>query len=181
VPIPHSPAKRAALQPLLEALPSPSSLGGAAKPSFSSRLVYLQFAWGCAPPPFSSVQGIPPSLLHVFFQLLIIQFVVVVVGWGQSVQGAMLIYLRGSCGSTVCCLFTHLLVCISQGLGACSWWCGSPPVFSVYHGMGKLCGGWGCGGVGVLPLLGGFFLPGVSLASQQDFYFDKHTLATSSL
>jgi hypothetical protein len=26
----------------------------------------------------------------------------------------MLVYPRGGCGNTVCCLFTHLLVCISQ-------------------------------------------------------------------
>jgi hypothetical protein len=31
----------------------------------------------------------------------------------QSVQGAMLVYPRGSCGDTKCCLFAHLLVCVS--------------------------------------------------------------------
>jgi hypothetical protein len=35
-------------------------------------------------------------------------------GRGQSVQGAMLVYSRGDCGSNACCLFAHLLVCISQ-------------------------------------------------------------------
>jgi hypothetical protein len=33
---------------------------------------------------------------------------------GQSVQGATLVYPRGSCGSTTCRLFAYLLVCISQ-------------------------------------------------------------------
>jgi hypothetical protein len=36
------------------------------------------------------------------------------------------------------------------------WWCGSPPGFFIYHGVGMLCTGWGCGRVRVLPLLGGF-------------------------
>jgi hypothetical protein len=41
-------------------------------------------------------------------------------------------------------------------VGAGIWRHGSPPGFSVYRGMGMLCTGWGCGGVGVLLLLGGF-------------------------
>jgi hypothetical protein len=35
-------------------------------------------------------------------------------GKGQSVQEAMLVYPRGSCGNTSCCLFAHLLVCVSK-------------------------------------------------------------------
>jgi hypothetical protein len=35
-------------------------------------------------------------------------------GRSQSVQGAMLVYPRGSCGNTVCLLFAHLFFCISQ-------------------------------------------------------------------
>jgi hypothetical protein len=35
-------------------------------------------------------------------------------GRGQSVQGAVLVYPRGDCGDTMCHLFAHLLVCISQ-------------------------------------------------------------------
>jgi hypothetical protein len=58
-----------------------------------------------------------------------------------------------------------LLICspvdlhLPSSLEAGAWWCGSPPVFSIYHGIRKLCAGWGvevCGGVRVLPLLGGF-------------------------
>jgi hypothetical protein len=33
---------------------------------------------------------------------------------GQSIQGAVQVYPRGSCGSTACHLFAHLLFCISQ-------------------------------------------------------------------
>jgi predicted aconitase with swiveling domain len=32
-------------------------------------------------------------------------------GGGQSVQGAVLIFPRGGCGSTACCIFVHLVVC----------------------------------------------------------------------
>jgi hypothetical protein len=35
-------------------------------------------------------------------------------GGDQSVQGALLVYPRGSCGNTACHLFAHLFVCISQ-------------------------------------------------------------------
>jgi hypothetical protein len=44
-----------ACQPLLPAFPIPNSLGGASKPTFSSRLVYLQFTRVPAPLPFSRV------------------------------------------------------------------------------------------------------------------------------
>jgi hypothetical protein len=56
-------------------------------------------------------------LVHVLFSsLFIIQgFCFVFFGdGGQTVQGAMLVYPRGSCGNTACHLFAHLLVCISQ-------------------------------------------------------------------
>jgi hypothetical protein len=32
----------------------------------------------------------------------------------QSAQGPMLVYPRGNCENTMCCLFAHLLVCISH-------------------------------------------------------------------
>jgi hypothetical protein len=136
--------------------------GGDATPDFSCRLVYLHFMWGSASPPFSRAQGSPSSLLCVFFQLLVYYsvFVVVVVvfcGVGVSLS-------RG-----LCCFIpevavgvphaTYLLTCWyaspKQVRSQClvAW---SPPVFSVYHGMGKLCAGWWCGGFGVLLPLGGF-------------------------
>jgi hypothetical protein len=48
------------------------------------------------------------------FQFLVYYSDFFFVGGGQSVQGAMLIYPRGSCWSIACRLFAHLLVCISQ-------------------------------------------------------------------
>jgi hypothetical protein len=78
-----------------------------------------------------------------------------------------------------------LLICLPVGLpsrlGAVAWQHGSPSGFSIYCSMGKLCAGWGCGSVRVLPLLGGFFLSGVSPASQENFYFKEHMLSSSSL
>jgi hypothetical protein len=65
---------------------------------------------------------LPPSLVYsdhhplccmfLFCSLFIIQVFL----WGgvQSVQGAMLVLPRGSCGNTTCYLFAHLLVCVSQ-------------------------------------------------------------------
>jgi hypothetical protein len=43
-----------------------------------------------------------------------------------------------------------------------------------------VCVGWGCGGVGVLSLLGSFFVPGVSPASLREFTLGS-TLSASSL
>jgi hypothetical protein len=71
-------------------------------------------------------QTSPPSLLHVLFSSLFSQFFFFYEGQGQSVQRAILVYPRGSCGNTACHLFAHLLACISQaglepvsgGLGA---------------------------------------------------------------
>jgi hypothetical protein len=66
-----------------------------------------------ASPPFSSAPRAPPlCCMFLFSSLFIIQFFLM--GKGQSVQGPMLAYPRGSCGNTTYCLFAHLLVCISQ-------------------------------------------------------------------
>jgi hypothetical protein len=70
------------------------------------------------PPPPSPVRSVHPapsavcsfSVSCLLFRFFFFFFA----GLGQSVQGAMLVYPRGSCGNTVCCLFAHLLVCISQ-------------------------------------------------------------------
>jgi hypothetical protein len=79
--------------------------------------VYSKFAWRSAPFPFPLLwcaqSTMPPLLCVLFSSSFIIQFFCV---WGgcQSVQGAMLVYPRGRCGNTMCCLFAHLLVCVSQ-------------------------------------------------------------------
>jgi hypothetical protein len=66
-------------------------------------------------PPFSYVLRAPYPLCCVFLfrSLFIILFFLF---WGrvQSVQGAMLVYPKGSCGNMMCRLFSHLLFCVSQ-------------------------------------------------------------------
>jgi hypothetical protein len=88
--------------------------------------------------------------------LLITQFLFFSLGRGRSVQGAMLIWPRVVCGSTVCRL-AHPVVCIFPShLGAGVWrWPRGPPGFSIQREVEMLCAGWRCGGVKVLPLLGG--------------------------
>jgi hypothetical protein len=107
------------------------------------------------------------SVCVLFNPLFIIQFFL----WGgcQSVQGAMLVYPRGGCGSTTCHLFAHLLVCISQaGLEPASGSTGALLVSQCNVAWRSFL--WlGVQGVRVLLILGGFFLPSVAPASQQDF------------
>jgi hypothetical protein len=69
------------------------------------------------PLPPSPMHSEHPALSAVCpFQFLVYYSgffcVVFLQGGGHSVQGAMLVYPRG--GNTVCHLFAHLLVCISQ-------------------------------------------------------------------
>jgi hypothetical protein len=69
-PSPYSPAERPTCQPLLQAFPTPSSLGGATKCTFSSRFVYLQFVWGTAL-SLSPELKVPRPLCYVSFQFLV--------------------------------------------------------------------------------------------------------------
>jgi hypothetical protein len=131
-------------------------------------------------PPFGA-QGVPPSLLHVFFCccLFSLFFFSFYPGWGQSVQGAMLIWPRVVCGSTACCL-AHLVVCFSWASKSWhleeqkpSWflrltWCGD-----AMHGVGvwrswSFASSWW------------FFLQRVSPVSRQDFIL-RSMLSASSL
>jgi hypothetical protein len=74
---------------------------------------FMQRSAPCPSPFLQCTQSTPPPLLHVLFNsLFIIHFFGG--GGGQSAQGAMLVYPRGSCGNTMCCLFAHLLVCVAQ-------------------------------------------------------------------
>jgi hypothetical protein len=85
------------------------------------------------PSPHFGTQGAPPSLLCVFFVVIAYYsvFFLFYLGGGQSVQGAMLIWARVVCGSTVYCL-AHLVVCVFRsGLGAGVWRRGGPSGFSV--------------------------------------------------
>jgi hypothetical protein len=63
------------------------------------------------PLPSSLVYSMHPALSAAVPCLLFSFFC----GAGQSVQGAMLVYPKGGCGSSVCCLCAHLLVCVCQG------------------------------------------------------------------
>jgi hypothetical protein len=72
--------------------------------------------WGIAPSPLFGAQGALPSLLRVFFIVIVyysVCFFLFSLGGGQSAQGAMLIWPRVVCGSTECRL-AHLVVCFSQ-------------------------------------------------------------------
>jgi hypothetical protein len=99
----------------------------AAAPAFSSRLVR----------DFPSLplwsQGTPPSLLHVFFVVIAYYSVSLFsLGGDWSVQGAMMIWPRIVCGSTMYHL-AHLVVHVFPsclGAGIWQWW-ESPPGFSV--------------------------------------------------
>jgi hypothetical protein len=97
-----------------------------------SRLCLLKVPMGIRslPFPLSPVLSVHPAP-SAACSLFIIQVFFCRVGEGQFVQGAVLVCPRGSCGNTVCCLFAHLLVCISQSGFADIWWRRSPPVFSV--------------------------------------------------
>jgi hypothetical protein len=101
------------------------------------------------PQPFGG-QGAPPSLLCVFIVLITYYSVSLFFpGWG-------LVWPRVVCGSTAYCL-AHLVVRIFPScLGMDVWQRpGGPPGFSVQREVEMLCTGWRCGGVKVLPLLGG--------------------------
>jgi hypothetical protein len=112
---------------------------------------------GGIPCPLFGAQGAPPSLPRVFIVLIACYSVSLFsLGGGWSVQGAMLIWPRVVYGSTAYHL-AHLVVRIFPScLGTGVWrWPRSPPDFSVQCEVEMLCAGWRCGGVKVLPLLGG--------------------------
>jgi hypothetical protein len=78
-----------------------------------------------------STQDAPPSLLRVFIVLIAYYSVSLFSpGWGQSVQGAMLIWPRVVRGSTVYRL-AHLVRVFPSRLGVGDWWPGGPPGFSI--------------------------------------------------
>jgi hypothetical protein len=82
---------------------------------------------------------------------------------GQSVQGAMLVYPRGT---------AYLLTCWSVSPKRVWSWClvvWEPSCFLSVMWCGEAVYRLGVQGVRVLILLGSFFLPSVSPASQQNF------------
>jgi hypothetical protein len=67
---------------------------------------------GEAPSPFLQSSGHPTIFaMCSLFQMLVYYYFFFLQGGSQSVQGAMLIFLRGGCGRTSCHLFAHLWVC----------------------------------------------------------------------
>jgi hypothetical protein len=84
-----------------------------------------------SPPPLFGAQGTPPSLLCVFIVLIAYYSVSLSSpGGGWSVQGAMLIWPRVVCGSTVYCL-AHLVHVFPSHLGVSVWQPGSLPGFFI--------------------------------------------------
>jgi hypothetical protein len=75
--------------------PAPGCWACNAAPSFSGRLVYLQF-WEGFPSPALQCSGCPTLFpcVSLLFLLLITQFLFFSLGGGWSVQGAMLIWPR---------------------------------------------------------------------------------------
>jgi hypothetical protein len=100
------------------------------EPLCQAWLVYLQFQEGFPSPTFSA-QCTPPSLQRVF----IVPIAYYSVSHfspcgGRSVQGAMLIWPRVVCGSTMY-LLAHLVHVFTRRLGADDWQPGGPPGFSI--------------------------------------------------
>jgi hypothetical protein len=133
---------------------------------------------------------LPPSLVHskhptlsAACVLLSSLFIIQLFLWGgsQSVQGALLVYPRGGCGSTACCLFSYPLVCISQaGLELVSGGTGVL-LFSQCNVAWKSFVWAGDSSCQSFVILHGFFLPSVAPVSQQDFWFTELKLSASSL
>jgi hypothetical protein len=134
-------------------------------PHLCSTAVYLQFTWG-VPLPHSLELGVPCPLCYVsfvffFFSAACLLFSLVFfslfsLGGGSVCPGGYADLTQG-------CLWEYCMPFSSPGglllpsrLGAGIWQWGSPPGFSIYHGVGMLCAGWEHGGVGFFPLLGGF-------------------------
>jgi hypothetical protein len=106
---------------------SPTPTG--ASPARPSLFIYSS---GKDSPPFLfGAQCTPPSLLHVFIVLIDFYSVSLFpLGGGRSVQGAMLIWPRVVCGSTVYHL-AHLAHIFPSHLGVGNWRPGSPSGFSI--------------------------------------------------
>jgi hypothetical protein len=105
-------SSRTLLTTLLQAFLLQVCWKGAAAPTFSTQLVYLQFCEGLPLPPPSELKA-PCPLCYMSFCYCYYSVSLFSLGGGQSVQEAMLIWPRVVCGSTTCCL-AHLVLCFSQ-------------------------------------------------------------------
>jgi hypothetical protein len=137
--------------PLLVAGRTPLLLPSPARPS-----LFIYSSGKDSLPPLSGTEGAPPSLQCVFIVLIAYYSVSLFSpGGDRSVQGAMLVWSRDVCGSTAYHLAHLVLHVFPSHLGVGIWWPGGPPSFSVLREVEMFCAGWRCGGVKVLPLLGG--------------------------
>jgi hypothetical protein len=164
--------------------PPPFSGGGACLLATFAGFVYWEFAWRAAPCSFPLLWCTQSTLpvCCVSFSVPCLLFSFFLWGRGQSVWGAMLVYPRGGCVSTTCCLFAHLLLCISQAdLELASGSAGALLVSQYKNQVWRSSVWLGVCSVGVLLILGCFFLPSVAPASQQDFWFRDLMLSASSL
>jgi hypothetical protein len=118
---------------------SHSWLLGAPALSGQAWLVYLWFQAGL-PSPSSVLRALHPlCYVSLLFLLLITQFLFFSLGGGWSLQGAMLIWPRVVCGSTVCCL-AHLVVRIFPShFGTGNWQPGDTSAFSIQCQVEMLC------------------------------------------
>jgi hypothetical protein len=151
--------------------------GGAASPTFSCWLVYSQLEWELLL-PLSQKSG-PHHLFAkcLFFFSSCLFIIQIVFFFFYPWVGVSL--SRGLCWFTVCCL-AHLVVSVfPNSLGDGIWLCRSPPGFSVYHGVGMLCGLVVCRSWSFSSSCW-FFLKGVSPVSLQDFTLGS-MLSPSSL
>jgi hypothetical protein len=112
--------------------PAPDCWACATAPAISGHGLFIYRSGRDSPPPNSVLRALHPlCYVSLLFLLLITQFLFFSLGGGQSFQGAMLIWPRVVCGSTMCYL-ALLVVCIfPSSLGACIWQRGGPPGFSI--------------------------------------------------
>jgi hypothetical protein len=109
--------------------PAPDCWVCAAAPTFSSRLVVKDF-----PPPLwcSGHPALFATCLFCSYCLLFSFFFLFSLSGGRSVQGAMLIWPRVVCGSTVYHLAYFVACIFPSHLGTAVWqWLRSPPGFSI--------------------------------------------------
>jgi hypothetical protein len=124
--------------------PAPGCWARTPAPALSgqARLVYLQFCEGFPSLPLQH-SGRPTFFAMCLYcsYCLLLSFSFFP-GWGLVCPGDYADLAQG-------CLWE-----CRQGAGV--WrWPGGPPGFSIKHEVEILCAGWRCGGVKVLPLLGG--------------------------
>jgi hypothetical protein len=118
VPLPPSPVEFSTWQPLLQTLPTPRLLGGGRHSCllWPACLFTVHVREGPSPTLQNSWS---PALFakYLFFSaacLLLSLFFSFFLGQGSFCLGGYADLSQGVCGSTVCCLFAHLVVCISQ-------------------------------------------------------------------